>query len=308
MDAGDRPARLAVGVLGAGRVGSALGAALRAGRAPGRRRERRVRRLARWAAERLGVRRPGPTRWWPAADLVLLTVPDDALPGAGRGLARRAPILRAAAGAHQRAVRLGGARPGHARGRAAAGAAPGDDVHRHAPTTCPARRLTFGVTAPEALRPVAEALVDRDGRRAGLDRGGGPRRCTTRRSPAARTTWSRSSPSPWTCCARAGVEEPGRMLGPLLGAALDNALRLGDAALTGPVARGDAGTVAAHVAALIAGGPRGAPPPTSRWPGSPPTGRWRPGCSSRGRPSALLGRAGRQRDGRDRGGATQPGS
>jgi len=40
------------------------------------------------------------------------------------------------------------------------------------------------------------------------------------------------------------------MLGPLLGAALDNALRSGDAALTGPVARGDAGTVRAHVARL----------------------------------------------------------
>jgi predicted short-subunit dehydrogenase-like oxidoreductase (DUF2520 family) len=48
----------------------------------------------------------------------------------------------------------------------------------------------------------------------------------------------------------AGVDAPDRMLGPLLGAALDNALRSGDAALTGPVARGDAGTVAAHVAEL----------------------------------------------------------
>jgi predicted short-subunit dehydrogenase-like oxidoreductase (DUF2520 family) len=40
------------------------------------------------------------------------------------------------------------------------------------------------------------------------------------------------------------------MLGPLLGAALDNALRAGDQALTGPVARGDAGTVAAHLSEL----------------------------------------------------------
>jgi predicted short-subunit dehydrogenase-like oxidoreductase (DUF2520 family) len=48
----------------------------------------------------------------------------------------------------------------------------------------------------------------------------------------------------------AGVESPGRMLGPLLSAALDNALRSGDAALTGPVARGDAGTVASHVRAI----------------------------------------------------------
>ena len=37
------------------------------------------------------------------------------------------------------------------------------------------------------------------------------------------------------------------MLGPLLSTALDNALRLGDAALTGPVARGDAETVAGHL-------------------------------------------------------------
>jgi predicted short-subunit dehydrogenase-like oxidoreductase (DUF2520 family) len=49
---------------------------------------------------------------------------------------------------------------------------------------------------------------------------------------------------------QAGVANPERMLGPLLSAALDNALRFGDAGLTGPVARGDAGTVARHVQAL----------------------------------------------------------
>jgi hypothetical protein len=49
-----------------------------------------------------------------------------------------------------------------------------------------------------------------------------------------------------------GVTEPARMLAPLLSASLDNALRFGDAGLTGPVARGDAATVAAHVAALEA--------------------------------------------------------
>lgn len=48
------------------------------------------------------------------------------------------------------------------------------------------------------------------------------------------------------------------MLGPLLGAALDNALRSGDAALTGPVARGD-GTVAAHLAELRAHAPENVP-------------------------------------------------
>jgi hypothetical protein len=48
----------------------------------------------------------------------------------------------------------------------------------------------------------------------------------------------------------AGVERPHRLLGPLVGAALDNSLRAGDAALTGPVARGDVGTVAEHLRQL----------------------------------------------------------
>ena len=50
--------------------------------------------------------------------------------------------------------------------------------------------------------------------------------------------------------AAAGIERPHRMLGPLASAALDNGLRAGDAALTGPVARGDVGTVAEHLRQL----------------------------------------------------------
>jgi predicted short-subunit dehydrogenase-like oxidoreductase (DUF2520 family) len=45
----------------------------------------------------------------------------------------------------------------------------------------------------------------------------------------------------------AGMAEPQRLMAPLLSASLDNALRQGDSALTGPVARGDAQTVAEHV-------------------------------------------------------------
>ena len=44
--------------------------------------------------------------------------------------------------------------------------------------------------------------------------------------------------------------EAATILRPLLEAALDNALDLGDAALTGPIARGDVTTVRAHVDAL----------------------------------------------------------
>jgi predicted short-subunit dehydrogenase-like oxidoreductase (DUF2520 family) len=54
---------------------------------------------------------------------------------------------------------------------------------------------------------------------------------------------------------QAGVPDPARMLRPLLSAALDNALQLGDAGLTGPVARADADTVAGHLAALRSASP-----------------------------------------------------
>ncbi|HVK20806.1 MAG TPA: DUF2520 domain-containing protein, partial [Actinokineospora sp.] len=57
----------------------------------------------------------------------------------------------------------------------------------------------------------------------------------------------------------AGVDNPERMLGPLLSAALDNALRHGDRALTGPVARGDAGTVRKHVGVLAKHAPDALP-------------------------------------------------
>jgi predicted short-subunit dehydrogenase-like oxidoreductase (DUF2520 family) len=50
--------------------------------------------------------------------------------------------------------------------------------------------------------------------------------------------------------AGAGVAEPARLAAPLLSASLDNVLRLGDAALTGPVSRGDVATLSTHVGTL----------------------------------------------------------
>jgi predicted short-subunit dehydrogenase-like oxidoreductase (DUF2520 family) len=44
-----------------------------------------------------------------------------------------------------------------------------------------------------------------------------------------------------------GADDPAATLRPLLTAALDNALAYGDAALTGPIVRGDVETVRAHV-------------------------------------------------------------
>ena len=50
--------------------------------------------------------------------------------------------------------------------------------------------------------------------------------------------------------AAAGADRPADTLRPLLQAALDNTLAYGDAALTGPIVRGDVNTVRAHLADL----------------------------------------------------------
>ena len=105
------------------------------------------------------------------------------------------------------------------------------------------------MTAPEPLRPVAEALV--------LEIGAEPVWIEESARPLYHAALAHGANHLVTLIAQslqalraAGVESPARVLGPLVSAALDNALRAGDAALTGPVARGDAGTVAEHLRQL----------------------------------------------------------
>ena len=118
--------------------------------------------------------------------------------------------------------------------------------------------VSFGVTAPDQLRPAAEALV--------IEMGGEPvfiaeeNRALYHAALAFAANHLVTLVSEAASLLReAGADSPSRMLGPLLGAALDNALRFGDAGLTGPVARGDDGTVAAHVAAIEAHEPAALP-------------------------------------------------
>jgi predicted short-subunit dehydrogenase-like oxidoreductase (DUF2520 family) len=108
---------------------------------------------------------------------------------------------------------------------------------------------SFGVTAPPDMRAVAEALV--------VEIGGEPVWVPELARPLYHAALSIGSNYLVTLVndcmdmlAGAGVEEPAHLIAPLLSAALDNALRLGDAALTGPISRGDAATVAIHVQTL----------------------------------------------------------
>ena len=251
--AAPHPARLAVGVIGAGRAGTALAAALaRAGHTV----------VAVSAVSDASVRRaraafPGAVITEPGqviglADLVLLTVPDDALPGLVAGLAATgAPLegrmLAHASGRHglavlEPAVRLGGLPLALHPVMTFTGRS--DDLDR-LPGTC------FGVTAPDVLRTAAEALV--------IEMGGEPVFIAEEHRDLYHAALAGAANHLITLVTQAqdllraaGVPDPARLLGPLLSASLDNALRLGDAGLTGPVARGDAQTVAAHVAALDA--------------------------------------------------------
>src|SRR6185437_4969557 len=161
IPADGHPARLAVGIVGAGRAGTALGVALaRAGHQV----------VAASAVSDASLRRARanfpaavitePSQVLRRADLALLTVPDDALPGLVAGLVATGAPLEGRMLAHASgrfglsvlgpAVRLG-ALPLALHPVMTFTGRP-DDVDRLAGTS-------FGVTAPEVLRPAAEALV-----------------------------------------------------------------------------------------------------------------------------------------------------
>ncbi len=249
-----RPGRLAVGVLGAGRVGAVLGAALRrAGHqvvgATG---------VSEASRERIDTLLPGvpvvePDALLREADLVLLTVPDDSIHAVTSGLSslgawRQGQIVVHASG------RYG---TGALTDATAAGALP---LAIHPAMTFTGTSLdldrladaVFAVSAPAPLLPIAQALV--------VEIGGEPLVLDDTVRPAYHAALVHGANHVVTAVtqasaqlARIGVEEPGRLLGPLVHASVDGALADAPgavAALTGPVVRGDANTIAAHLAAL----------------------------------------------------------
>jgi predicted short-subunit dehydrogenase-like oxidoreductase (DUF2520 family) len=249
--ADERPARLDVGVVGAGRVGAVLGAALaRAGHRVVAVSGVSEASLARAADLLPGVPVLPPEEVVRRSELVLLAVPDDALADLVSGLAttgawQAGQLVVHTSGRHALEV-YAPAAPQHVLGMT---------IHpamTFSGTAIDLDRLAdccFGVTAPEPLRPVAEALV--------LEVGGEPVWVEESQRPMYHAALAHGANHLVTLTAQAlqalgaaGVESPARVLGPLMAAALDNALRSGDGALTGPVARGDAGTVAEHLREL----------------------------------------------------------
>ncbi|KQX76419.1 glycerol-3-phosphate dehydrogenase [Aeromicrobium sp. Root472D3] len=243
--------RPSMGVVGAGKVGSVLAARLRAAGYPvvgvsGRSEASRL---------RISTLLPGvpvlePEAVAAAADVLVLSVPDDSLIAvaeelAASGAVRPGQVVLHTSGRHGldalAALTRLGARP----------------IAFHPAMTFTGtavdleRGPVFGLTAADADRPLAEELVaalhgvpmwvaesDRALYHAALAHGANHLVTLVAQSMDLLRT--------------AGAADPAAVLRPLLTAALDNVLAYGDAALTGPVVRGDVTTIRAHVDALAA--------------------------------------------------------
>ncbi|MEU9513705.1 Rossmann-like and DUF2520 domain-containing protein [Micromonospora sp. NPDC048169] len=255
------PRTLTVGVLGAGRVGAVLGAALAAAGhrvvaasgASGATRARLALLLPRTPHhEASAVARA-------ATDLLIVAVPDDALADVvadlvASGALRPGQVVAHTSGAHGLAalapVVEAGARPLALHPAMTFTGTP-DDLSR-------LPGISYGVTAPAELRPFAARLV--------ADLGGVPEWVGEADRPLYHAALAHGANHLVTLVNEsadrlrdAGVERPEKVLAPLLRAALENALRLGDDALTGPVSRGDAGTVRRHLDRLARTAPESVP-------------------------------------------------
>lgn len=246
-----RPGRLGVGIISAGKVGSVLGAALRAaGHAVVG-----VHAHSEASRERADALLPDVPVLEVAtiverSELVLLAVPDDQLPGLVDGLGRLGAWQQGQLVVHT-AGRFGTDVLEPVRAAGGIGLA----IHPSMTFTglsLDLQRLTdcsFGVTAAAPVLPIAQALV--------VEMGAEPVAIAEADRPLYHAALAHGSNHVMTLMGQSmqllhkiGVDQPDRMLGPLVRATVDNALASGENALTGPVARGDVTTVAAHVAAL----------------------------------------------------------
>ncbi len=249
-----------IGVVGAGRVGAVLAAALRAAGhevvAAAGESDASRRRMAELLP---GVEGAKPTDVARGCDLLLLTVPDDMLSNvvtmlSASGAIREGQVVVHTSGRHGLAV-LAPARAVGAR-----------TIAMHPAMTFTGTELdlsrlsgcVFGVTAADADRELTESLV--------ADLGGRPMWVPEDHRTLYHAGLAHGANHLVTLVTEAmeilsaaGADDPAATLRPLLTAALDNALDHGDAALTGPIVRGDVETVRAHLADLVTTAPQTLP-------------------------------------------------
>ncbi len=250
--------QFSIGVIGAGRVGAVLAAGLREAGHP----TAAVAGESAASRTRIETLLPGtpiekPTAVARSCDLLLLTVPDDALDNVVRmlvasGAIRSGQYVVHTSGRHgirvlQPAIEAGA----HGLAMHPAMTFTGTDVDLDRLPGC-----VLGVTCDPVERPVAEALAASLGAKVNW--------VTEENRPLYHAALAHGANHLATLVAQAmhllaaaGSDDPAATLQPLLTAALDNALTYGDAALTGPIMRGDVETVRSHLRSLaLAGQPR----------------------------------------------------
>ncbi|MGW4241134.1 Rossmann-like and DUF2520 domain-containing protein [Nocardia sp. NPDC004722] len=261
------PARLTVGIVSAGRVGSALGAALeRAGHVVFG-----VSAISDASLRRAATRLPD-SQVLPAEDvascseLLVLAVPDSELPGLVAGLAAANAVRPGTIVVHTSGANgVGILAPLTALGALPLAIHPAMTFTGHDEDVSRLSNACFGITAADDIGyAIAQSLV--------IEMGGEPVRVSEEHRTLYHAALAHGSNHLVTLIVdavealRAALSGPGllgqqtvdeqpnglaeRVLAPLVSAALDNALRRGPAALTGPVARGDVAAVAAHLRAL----------------------------------------------------------
>jgi predicted short-subunit dehydrogenase-like oxidoreductase (DUF2520 family) len=255
-----RETGLRVGVVGAGRVGAVLAAALGAAghhvvAAAGESDASRAR-----IADLLpGVATRKPTAVARACDLLLLTVPDDMLRNvvttlSDAGAIRPGQYVVHTSGRHGLDVLA----PAAALGARVAAMHPAMTFTGTALDLDRLSGCVFGLTAGADERPFVEELV--------ADLGGRPTWVPEEMRTLYHAGLAHGANHLVTLVTQAmelltaaGSTDPAGTLRPLLTAALDNALEQGDTALTGPIVRGDVNTVRAHLADIAANAPHTLP-------------------------------------------------
>ncbi|NMN96920.1 Rossmann-like and DUF2520 domain-containing protein [Antrihabitans stalactiti] len=264
---GPAPARLTVGIVSAGRVGTAIGAALeRAGHivfgvsavsdASIRRARTRLPESEILPVDQVAAR----------SELLILAVPDSELASIVAGLAATGAVKPGTLVAHTSGANgIGILAPLIERGVVPLAIHPAMTFTGHDEDTARLANACFGITAGDEIGyAIAQALV--------IEIGGEPVRVREDHRTLYHAALAHGSNHLVTlvvdavAALRVALEgdelmgqqlvddQPGglaeRLLAPLLSAALDNALRRGPSALTGPVARGDVDAVAAHLKVL----------------------------------------------------------
>ncbi len=186
------------------------------------------------------------------ADLVLVTVPDDAIASVVDGLVRADALTPS-----HRVVHVAGSRGLDALRRARLAGAQVAACH-------PAMTIPAGASDPDLLVGVAWAVTAGPTDRAWASElvvalGGDPFHLAddARVTYHAALALASNAVGAAVVAARrlllaARVADPAAFLAPLAHASVDNAASTGAAALTGPIVRGDVGTIAAHLERLAA--------------------------------------------------------